>query len=84
MAVLAWSEVQQPELGAQSEADASDKSEGAAEKAKQRRKKFDECAEWLNKVSKWDAYLLDARFGMRVNTGQDTLRWYRREYEWAR
>ncbi|KAI1269036.1 breast cancer protein [Xylariaceae sp. FL1019] len=38
------------------------------------------CQGWLDKVSRWEAYVLDARIGMRVATGQDTLRWYKREH----
>ncbi|KAH9884724.1 breast cancer protein [Xylariomycetidae sp. FL2044] len=47
------------------------------------RKKLNECQSWLDKVAKWDAFLLDARIGMRVQTGMDTIGWYRREHAWA-
>ncbi|OBT69498.1 hypothetical protein VE03_01125 [Pseudogymnoascus sp. 23342-1-I1] len=37
--------------------------------------KLEECEEWLNKVAKWEtAYVLDARIGMKVTTGLDTIK----------
>lgn len=48
-----------------------------------RRKKAEECYAWLDKVAKWGPFLLDARVGMRVQTGMDTLRWYKREHGWG-
>ncbi|OTA99837.1 hypothetical protein M426DRAFT_16068 [Hypoxylon sp. CI-4A] len=74
MAVLAWVEVQQPE--ARKEANDGDEGEWLREKT-------EECQSWLDKVAKWEAYILDARIGMRVQTGMDTLRWYKRERGWA-
>ncbi|KAK8000965.1 Breast cancer protein [Apiospora marii] len=40
------------------------------------------CEEWLEKVTNWGAFTLDARIGMRVQTGKDTLKWYKREQGW--
>ena len=35
-----------------------------------------ECKEWVEKAAKWEGYELDARFGVKVATAQDTLkRW---------
>ena len=48
-----------------------------------KRKKAEECYAWLDKVAKWGPFLLDARVGMRVQTGMDTLRWYKREHGWG-
>jgi hypothetical protein len=39
--------------------------------------KLEECQEWLHKVAKWETYLLDARIGMKVTTGIDTVKRYR-------
>ncbi|KFY14123.1 hypothetical protein V492_02834 [Pseudogymnoascus sp. VKM F-4246] len=37
--------------------------------------KLIECEEWLSKVAKWDtSYVLDARIGMKVTTGLDTIK----------
>ncbi|KAI1423351.1 outer membrane protein Iml2/Tetratricopeptide repeat protein 39 [Xylaria sp. FL1777] len=44
------------------------------------KKKVDECQTWLDKVARWESYVLDGRVGMRVQTGMDTLRWYKREH----
>jgi hypothetical protein len=80
MAVLAWVEVQNPAL--RKTANEADGDQGLDEN-EWRRKKTDECESWLDTVSKWEAYILDARFGMRLNTGLDTIKWYRREHGWA-
>lgn len=32
-----------------------------------------ECKQWLEKVSKWEAYELDARVGLKVTTAQNTI-----------
>jgi hypothetical protein len=42
-----------------------------------RRAKVKECEEWLTKVARWDTYVLDARIGMKVTTGLDTITRYR-------
>lgn len=39
-----------------------------------RKAKVAECEDWLNKVAKWESYVLDARIGMKVTTGLDTIR----------
>ncbi|KAJ1334142.1 Iml2/Tetratricopeptide repeat protein 39 [Microdochium nivale] len=78
MAVISWVELQNPKLRKSESLDNT-----KAEEEAWKRKKLDECHSWLDGVAKWEAYILDARFGMRVNTGQDTLNWYRREHPWA-
>jgi maltooligosyltrehalose synthase len=42
-----------------------------------RQAKVQECEEWLMKVAKWEGYVLDARIGMKVTTGLDTIKRYR-------
>lgn len=54
--------------------------EGQTETPAETKKKVDDCQSWLDKVARWDAYVLDGRIGMRVQTGMDTLRWYKREH----
>lgn len=33
-----------------------------------------ECESWIDKAAKWESYELDARFGLKIATAQDTLR----------
>ncbi|OTB15841.1 hypothetical protein K445DRAFT_22160 [Daldinia sp. EC12] len=74
MAVLAWVEVQKPEL--RRDNDRGDEKEWL-------REKVEECQAWLDKVANWGTFTLDARIGMRVQTGMDTLSWYKKHHEWA-
>lgn len=54
--------------------------EGQTNTQAETKKKVDECQSWLDKVAQWEAYVLDGRVGMRVQTGMDTLRWYKRKH----
>ncbi|KAI8962927.1 hypothetical protein F5Y11DRAFT_356613 [Daldinia sp. FL1419] len=74
MAVLAWVEVQKPEL--RRDDDKGDEKEWLREKT-------EECQAWLEKVANWGAFILDARIGMRVQTGMDTVSWYKKQNGWA-
>ncbi|KAI2472741.1 hypothetical protein F4781DRAFT_428157 [Annulohypoxylon bovei var. microspora] len=74
MAALAWFEVQKPEL--RGPIDEEDEEDWLYEKV-------EECQSWLDKVAKWEAFVLDARIGMRVQTGMDTITWYKKEHGWA-
>ncbi|KAI0834319.1 hypothetical protein F5Y06DRAFT_157268 [Hypoxylon sp. FL0890] len=76
MAALAWVEVQRPEL----RRDDDEEQEYGEDWL---REKVEECQSWLDKVAKWETFILDARIGMRVQTGMDTIRWYKREHGWA-
>ncbi len=38
------------------------------------KQKVKECEEWLEKVARWETYVLDARIGMKVTTGLDSVR----------
>ncbi|KAH6646567.1 breast cancer protein [Truncatella angustata] len=80
MGVLAWVEVEQPGLRRPT---TSSRNANKTDIDVWRRKKTDECQNWLDKCAAWGSYILDARIGMRVQTGMDTLRWYKRTMGWS-
>jgi hypothetical protein len=44
-----------------------------------RLQKAAECREQFEKVRSWETYLLDARIGLRVQSGMETLDWFRKK-----
>lgn len=80
MGVLAWMEVGQPGL---KRLTTSSSSASKTDMDVWRRKKIGECQSWLDKCAGWGNYLLDARIGIRVQTGMDTLKWYKRTNGWS-
>ena len=48
-----------------------------------RKEKVEECQASLDKAAAWEAFVLDARCGMRVQTGVETLKWYRKRMGWV-
>jgi hypothetical protein len=47
-----------------------------------RRGKTDECQRYLEKLAKWEAYVLDGRFGMRIQAGLDSVKWLKGKKGW--
>ncbi|KAH8168742.1 mitochondrial outer membrane protein IML2 [Sarocladium implicatum] len=72
-AVLAWLECCKPpaELSAE-------------ETAAYRRRKLEECEALLEQVRGWESYSMDARIGMRVQSGFETLAWFRTKMGWKK
>jgi hypothetical protein len=48
-----------------------------------RKRKVDECQASLEKAAAWDAFVLDSRCSMRVQTGLETVKWFRRKMGWV-
>ena len=55
---------------------------GPGEQDALRRARLDESQALLEKVRAWEGFVLDARIGMRVQSGMETLRWFRRKNGW--
>jgi hypothetical protein len=47
-----------------------------------RKEKMEECATYLEKLVKWEAFLLDGRFGLRIQGGLDSVKWLRAKKGW--
>jgi hypothetical protein len=47
---------------------------------KDRAKKVHTCDEYLQNAVKWEAYVLDARVGMKLGTAVETLRVYKTQW----
>lgn len=43
--------------------------------------KIAECDDWLQKAARWEGYVLDTRIGVKITTGVDTVKRYRKRPE---
>lgn len=75
LAVLAWKECCDPKCWPQA---ASQEDVEAY-----RRAKVAECDKYLENVRNWEAFVLDARVGMKVQTGSDTISWLKGKKGWV-
>lgn len=73
MAVVAWSEACARDLFPKDPAAIDE----------YRLKKVNECWESLDRVTKWESFNLDARIGMRVQAGLDSIRWLKKKKKWT-
>ncbi|RDA94061.1 hypothetical protein CP533_5273 [Ophiocordyceps camponoti-saundersi (nom. inval.)] len=50
--------------------------------AEERRAKLDECEAELRRADEWEAFSLEARLGMRIQAGRQTVAWLRKKMGW--
>jgi hypothetical protein len=70
LAAIAWEECCSPP-------------ESSGDKAAYRKERLVECEGHLDKVKNWEAYILDARIGLKVQSGLETIKWFRGKMGWA-
>lgn len=80
MAVLGWAESNDKDCWPNGNGFDSEKS--GVEDAAQvyRLKKVAEAQVWLDKVAKWETFVLDTRFGMRIQTGLEVFKWFKNKF----
>ncbi|KAG5982814.1 hypothetical protein E4U55_001308 [Claviceps digitariae] len=72
LAVIAWTQCCNPPVEL-----------SGKEALEYRRARADECQAHLERVKTWESFMLDARVGMRVQSGLETLGWFRKKMGWA-
>ncbi|TDZ39192.1 Inclusion body clearance protein iml2 [Colletotrichum spinosum] len=83
MGAIAWFEACKPESRKAGPDEPTDAAAQAKLVGEWRKKRTDECQEWLDKVVAWEAFVFDARLGMRVQSGLETLRWFKKKNNWT-
>lgn len=74
---------QQPEKQEEQDQENGQRGLGAhADVLTYRKAKMEECQRYLDRVMAWETFVLDARIGMRVQSGLETLKWFRRRMGW--
>ncbi|KAF5019485.1 hypothetical protein F66182_8492 [Fusarium sp. NRRL 66182] len=68
---IAWAECCNPPTGTPEEV------------AVYRRERYDECVKQMDIAKVWEAFLLDTRIGMRVQSGIETLAWFKKKMGYA-
>lgn len=48
-----------------------------------RKQKMEECEGYLDQVKNWENFILDMRIGLRVQSGLETLKWFKGKMEWS-
>ncbi|TWU71231.1 Mitochondrial outer membrane protein iml2 [Metarhizium rileyi] len=71
LGVIAWTQCCNPPPGTPDEV------------AGYRRERANECQAHLEKVKAWETFVLDARVGMRVQSGLETIKWFKKKNGWA-
>ncbi|KAL1893564.1 Mitochondrial outer membrane protein iml2 [Sporothrix stenoceras] len=72
-AVILWMQANNPDYYSNSDAAAIDK---------YRHTRVNEALAELDKVAKWETFVLDARIGMKLQTGLDTIKWLKEKKGW--
>lgn len=70
LACIAWAECCSPPAAKR-----------GSERTAYRRERLDECQAQLDKARGWESFSLEARVGMRVQCGLETVRWLRRRLD---
>lgn len=73
LGVIAWAECCRPPTPGSGQT--------ADEIAAYRRERLDECQAQLDKARGWEPFSLEARLGMRVQCGLETVQWLRRKLD---
>jgi hypothetical protein len=47
-----------------------------------RRRQTEDCLGYLEKLAKWESYVLDGRFGMRIQAALDSVKWLKSKKGW--
>lgn len=85
LGVIAWDECCNPPRPSASGGEGAEDGSAAdsSDVLAYRKQKLEECEAQLEKVRSWEAYSLDSRIGLRVQSGLETLKWFRNKMGWS-